>query len=183
LDIGCNAGVLTLDVAIQFNVESILGIDIDGKLILKAFGELEKRKEELGNKFGDYDIQFLCEDYLEKEDGDQKYDVILCLSVVKWIHINFGDDGVLKLFNKVFNQLSENGRFIFEPQPWSSYKKKYFVTEEAKKNWFSIQIYPDDFISYLTDIGFVVESVVQPIESVGGFKYREIYVMSKNTSK
>lgn len=40
LDVGCNAGIFTLDLALLFDVESILGVDIDHKLINKAKGNL-----------------------------------------------------------------------------------------------------------------------------------------------
>ena len=42
------------------------------------------------------------------------YEVILCLSTVKWIHFNFGDAGVKTLFLKVYEQLSPAGLFVFE---------------------------------------------------------------------
>jgi 7SK snRNA methylphosphate capping enzyme len=42
LDVGCNAGIFTLDLAVLFDIESVLGIDIDNKLINKAKGNLTK---------------------------------------------------------------------------------------------------------------------------------------------
>lgn len=49
LDVGCNSGFLTIDVAIRFNVQSILGIDLDADLIQKA----ETNKKRLSKRPSD----------------------------------------------------------------------------------------------------------------------------------
>jgi 7SK snRNA methylphosphate capping enzyme len=51
------------------------------------------------------------------------------MSVAKWIHLNYGDEGLQKVFKKIFDSLTPNGVFIMEPQPWKSYKKKRNLTE------------------------------------------------------
>jgi hypothetical protein len=50
------------------------------------------------------------------------------MSVTKWIHLNWGDEGVMKLFRRVYELLEDDGIFIVEPQPWKSYKKKYAIS-------------------------------------------------------
>jgi hypothetical protein len=55
---------------------------------------------------------------------DAAYDAVLCLSVTKWVHFNWGDAGVKRLFRKAFASLQQGGVFILEPQDFKSYKKK-----------------------------------------------------------
>jgi 7SK snRNA methylphosphate capping enzyme len=49
--------------------------------------------------------------------------------VTKWIHLNWGDEAILKLFRKVHRALTKEGLFILEAQPWESYSKKRKMTE------------------------------------------------------
>ena len=71
-----------------------------------------------------YNCSFRREDFAEEGEGecDTDYDCILCLSVTKWVHFNEGDEGVKRLFAKVFRALAPGGCFVLEFQEWSSYK-------------------------------------------------------------
>ena len=100
------------------------------------------------------------------EHEDTGYDVIMCLSVSKWIHLNYGDTGILRLFDKVHSLLGtshvhkytrtshvtnvylciyismylvEGGLFIFEYQGWLSYKKRKHLTPEIKVWYLSFE--------------------------------------------
>ncbi|XP_045161582.2 7SK snRNA methylphosphate capping enzyme-like [Mercenaria mercenaria] len=115
---------------------------------------------------------------LQKEE----YDVILALSVTKWIHFNWGDDGLKRFFKRVFRQLKPGGRFILEPQPWSSYKKKKKLTEEIFQNFQNIHLRPDQFTDYLLskEIGFSTCNTVDvPYNASKGFR-RPIIVFTKS---
>ena len=108
-----------------------------------------------------------------------EFDTIVCLSVTKWVHLNWGDDGLKRLFKRVYRQLRPGGLFILEPQPWESYSKNkrhkisvshfssfplwtqfhvcpFYLQDEFNRNFKSIQLFPNDFPEYLmsTDVGF-----------------------------
>ncbi|XP_023659372.1 7SK snRNA methylphosphate capping enzyme [Paramormyrops kingsleyae] len=112
-----------------------------------------------------------------------EYDVILCLSVTKWVHLNWGDSGVQRLFHRVFRHLRPGGLFILEPQPWGSYGKRKKLTDAIFKNYHSIRFKPDQFSTYLTsEVGFSsYELIGTPKSSSRGFQ-RPIYLFRKGPS-
>ncbi|GAA0157057.1 hypothetical protein LIER_14403 [Lithospermum erythrorhizon] len=207
LDIGCNTGVVTTDIAIKFSCRSILGIDIDGDRIKDAHwhlrnimnkknrskatpkqtpidlekdgkvdeieGELNENPEELKDLFNvvSFEKGNIAQGW--RPPANTKYHVILCLSVTKWVHLNWGDDGIITLFSKVWSHLHPGGVFIVEPQPWISYSKNRVVSETATVNYQKIKIRPEDFQDILLDkIGFrTVENIASRVSgSTAGFE-------------
>lgn len=57
-----------------------------------------------------------------------EYDTIIAFSVTKWVHLNFGDQGLKRFFKRIFQTILPGGRLILEPQPWSSYRLKRRMT-------------------------------------------------------
>lgn len=110
-----------------------------------------------------------------------EYDVVLCLSLTKWVHLNWGDEGLKRLFKRIYRHLRPGGILLLEPQPWSSYGKRKNLTETIYRNYYRIKLKPDQFTSYLTspEVGFSsCELVARPHNSSRGFQ-RPVYLLHK----
>lgn len=118
-------------------------------------------------------VSFRPENFVESmHKCSEQYDTIMCLSVTKWIHLNWGDDGMITLFVKIWHLLRPGGIFIMEPQPWTSYRRNRLVSEVARENFNDICIYPEKFREILLDkIGFRSVEVITDrlVGSVTGF--------------
>lgn len=86
-----------------------------------------------------------------------EFDVILALSITKWIHLNWGDNGIKRFFQRAFKHLRYGGRFIIEPQDFSSYYKRSKLAPEMQENFRKIEFRPENFVDYLLSpvVGFV----------------------------
>uniref|UniRef100_A0A182RSV7 RNA methyltransferase n=1 Tax=Anopheles funestus TaxID=62324 RepID=A0A182RSV7_ANOFN len=112
------------------------------------------------NKFP-HNVRFKTMNYVLKDESlinydTQQYDLILCLSVTKWIHLNYGDMGLKIAFKRMFNHLRPGGKLILEAQNWASYKKKKKLTATIFENYKSIDFLPSRFHDYLLspEVGF-----------------------------
>ncbi|XP_057621738.1 7SK snRNA methylphosphate capping enzyme [Chionomys nivalis] len=113
-----------------------------------------------------------------------EYDVVLCLSLTKWVHLNWGDEGLKRMFRRIYRHLRPGGILVLEPQPWSSYCRRKSLTETIYKNYFRIQLKPEQFSSYLTspEVGFSsYELVATPSNTSRGFQ-RPVYLFHKARS-
>lgn len=209
LDIGCNSGLITINIAKKFSCRTILGIDIDNDRVNDAWWHLRKiaRKEKTGNgnlvttkskvvkgvnelecaetcstspkndEIGTLSVErdlldivsFRSENFVTswRSLPLEHYDTIVCLSVTKWVHLNWGDKGLISFFAKIWRLLHPGGIFILEPQPWESYYKNRLTTETTQRNYSSIVYKPEFFQEILLDkIGF--RTVEQATSSVSG---------------
>ncbi|XP_060112010.1 7SK snRNA methylphosphate capping enzyme [Heteronotia binoei] len=110
-----------------------------------------------------------------------EYDVILCLSLTKWVHLNWGDEGLKRLFKRLYRHLRPGGLLLLEPQAWASYGKRKNLTETTCRHFHRIKLKPDQFPSYLTspEVGFSsYELVATPRHTSKGFQ-RPIYLFHK----
>lgn len=70
-------------------------------------------------------VRFVAADWVVSTDPvlAGPYDIILVLSVVKWIHLEHLDEGLVTFFHKCSTSLASGGHLILEAQDWDSYQK------------------------------------------------------------
>lgn len=145
LDIGCNSGHLSIQIARKFEVKSLVGLDIDRGLVKDAQNTIIQLKREAKSGPGQgfpHNMRFVQGNYVLEDDvlleiERSQFDVILCLSVTKWIHLNFCDAGLKQAFRRMYQQLRPGGKLILEPQSFDGYKrrKKLSVSLNASEWW------------------------------------------------
>lgn len=192
LDIGCNSGHLSIQIAKQFEVKSLIGLDIDRSLThdaQMAIGNIKRSSDisvsAAAGKFP-YNVKFVHGNYVLDDDvlleiERPQYDVILCLSVTKWIHLNFCDAGLKQAFRRMFLQLRPGGKLILEPQSFDTYKRRKKLSDKIRENYSTILFKPEEFTDYLLspEVGFgSMELMGQPDHCKAGFK-RPIQIFSK----
>eukprot|EP00929_Paragymnodinium_shiwhaense_P079463 TRINITY_DN41364_c0_g1_i2.p1 TRINITY_DN41364_c0_g1~~TRINITY_DN41364_c0_g1_i2.p1 ORF type:complete len:318 (+),score=42.75 TRINITY_DN41364_c0_g1_i2:70-1023(+) len=188
LDVGCNDGSVSIQMALKHGARRVVGIDVDANLIDVARAN-KKRAVEVHDGC-EANIKFRADDILEiplKRGPSMKaerFDAILCFSVTKWIHFAYGDAGIRNLFRRCWKRLRPGGFFILEPQDWASYKKKRHITRDIREMVASIELKPEEFEKCLVEMfGFQkVETLDPPRTATGGFKRRPILIFKRPDS-
>ncbi|EGF83790.1 hypothetical protein BATDEDRAFT_5193, partial [Batrachochytrium dendrobatidis JAM81] len=106
-----------------------------------------------------FNVTFRAGDWLNEPpppSDANRYHTILALSITKWIHLNSGDKGIKRFFQKCYQSLLFGGRLIVEPQNFETYHKRSNLTCTIQKNYSRIKFKPTDFVDYLLgqDVGF-----------------------------
>ncbi|KAF1972405.1 S-adenosyl-L-methionine-dependent methyltransferase [Bimuria novae-zelandiae CBS 107.79] len=189
LDIGCNDGSVSTQIAFEFDASEVVGVDIDPKLVRKAeelYSLKASRVRPPSEPFErerllDYypmsailrhgrlpasasvashwpSVKFIAADWVVSTDPATTgpYDAILVLSVIKWIHLEHLDEGLVKFFHKCKTSLASGGYLILEVQGWESYQKaiRSNAAPHFAKNLASLQYRPEtSFTKLLQDEG------------------------------
>lgn len=175
-----------------------MGIDIDADLIATARTKLGHacRRDGVDHARA---VTFECCDIVSGGGGDQEedeapaeeavvgivgmggqYDVLTCLSVTKHIHLQGGDAALLRLFRRAHALLQPGGRFVLEPQPWRSYRKRKNASAESARHYAALRLRPP-FVDVLLgpEVGFAaVEALGVPPAAADGYR-RPMYCFVK----
>lgn len=189
MDLGCNAGKLTIECVTHFGARRAVGIDLDDVLIERAKEEWREARRNNFASAADDDVSFLCNDFMQegywnafrRDYGTGTFDVILLLSITKWLHLQHGDAGLMLLFLSLFDLLPEGGMLVIEPQEWANYRRAVSKNKALRPVFKGLELRPN-FENELTGVGFVLEKVIEREE--GGFS-RPLMLWRKpvNTSR
>jgi len=95
---------------------------------------------------------------------DLRFSMITMFSVVKWIHIAYGDAVLKRLFRRTFNLLCHGGYFVLEPQNWHSYRNARRQRKSSNSSPdLRLEFKPHQFDNYLvTKIGYERYAFILP---------------------
>ncbi|KAL5341213.1 Bicoid-interacting protein 3-domain-containing protein [Aspergillus crustosus] len=172
IDLGCNAGKLTHEAIAHCGAAAAVGVDIDPWLV-----------EQAKAAYPDGPCTFEHFDFVDasayKGTALGKFDVVLLLSVTKWVHLNNGDAGILTLFAQIRGILNEAGYLVIEPQPISNYARASKRNKELREAYKNICIKPP-FDDELEAQGF--ERILEFEREEEGFA-RPIHVWRKKSTE
>ena len=99
---------------------SLLGVDLDPILIERA-RERNPRPDRIIFECFDFlteDCNRVLNEHLDRFEKS-RFDVVFCFSVTMWIHLNHGDEGLVKFLRKA---CSIADMIVIEPQVWKCYR-------------------------------------------------------------
>lgn len=139
-------------------------LEIDKGLRELVFHEPDSRKmdEEFEVEYP-HNVSFEITNALDLDEAREKkqYDCVVCFSLTKWVHLNYGDEGIKKLFSKIKSVLAPQGYLFLEVQKYKTYSKKAKEFARFRQVLPTIRLLPDMFEEYLCKkLGFVREEVV-----------------------
>lgn len=168
LDLGCNSGKLTQEAIVHCGAAASVGVDIDPWLV-----------EQAKAAYPDGPCTFEHFDFVDASaytgTALGTFDVVLLLSVTKWVHLNNGDAGMLALFAHIHGVLNEGGHLVVEPQPLSNYARASKKNKELRETYKTIKIKPP-FEHELRAQGF--ERILEVEREEEGFS-RPVHVWKK----
>lgn len=154
LDLGCNAGKLTLELSTHFGVSQVVGVDIDAGLVASA---REAKQTALAAGQGVGNVTFEEFDFANtwpfQGDAAGQWDVVLLLSVVKWVHLNNSDAILTTLFERLLEVVAPGGFLVLEPQDWANYRRAAKKCPSLKANFKNLELQPP-FTEALAGLGW-----------------------------
>lgn len=143
LDLGCNAGKLTLELATHFEASQVVGVDLDTGLIAAA---REAKQTALSEG---QDVEKVCFEEFDFANtwpytgaAAGEWDVVMLLSVVKWLHLNNSDAVLVELFRRLFEIVAPGGYLVLEPQDWANYKRAAKKCPSLKESFKKLELRP-----------------------------------------
>lgn len=111
------------------------------------------------------------------------YDVVLALSLTKWVHIQQGDPGLVKLFARIFSVLRPGGHLFLERQEWRSYHSAHGLDPTMRSKIKTLQLRPDgDFEWLLDSLGLTLVETIGYGTGLGFSRPLQVFAKRKEVS-
>lgn len=118
-------------------------------------------------------VTFVAQDWMDGTVAAQ-YDLILCFSLTKWIHLHHGDEGLVRFFVRIMQSLRPGGIVAMEMQSWRSYSQARSLSRSLRMNHARLRIRPEDMEWILCLLGM---KSLGPMAQGAGFGFvRSVYV-------
>ncbi|XP_076768186.1 RNA 5'-monophosphate methyltransferase [Arvicanthis niloticus] len=134
LDVGCNSGDLSVALYKHFlsltDGETCSGASRELRLLCCDIDPVLVERAEKDCPFPD-GLTFITLDIMDQENrkvplssflsqfGRSVFDIVFCMSVTMWIHLNHGDRGLCEFLAHISSLCSY---LLLEPQPWKCYR-------------------------------------------------------------
>lgn len=181
LDLGCNAGKLTLEVLDHFGAKEAIGVDIDPFLVNQA-SALCPNRQQVYLRFEVLDIMDFTKDgswNTSSTLSTREYDIVFLFSITKWLHLNHGDEALLELFGRIHGLLAIDGYLVVEPQGWDNYGRAVKKNPMLRPMYKEIRLRPP-FKEELEAAGFI--RVIDVERDEVGFE-RSIHIWKRLNKK
>jgi 7SK snRNA methylphosphate capping enzyme len=106
-------------------------------------------------------VNFISADWVSGQNRatEGPFDVILALSVVKWVHLKHRDEGLVFFFLQCARSLVVGGYLVLEIQPWRSYEKaiRPHKAPHFKENFERLEFRPETYFDrILQELGLTL---------------------------
>ncbi|KAI9566331.1 Bicoid-interacting protein 3-domain-containing protein [Boletus coccyginus] len=181
LDVGCNEGWVTREIAHACGARRVVGVDIDDALVRAAWirrrtlWSLQSPPHEHPAEHHDafpHNVTFRTSDWVTEDAAadEPTYDVVIAPSTTKWIHLNHPGEGLVTFFRRAHRMLKPGGAFVVEPQAWETYGKACRMDPRLRENARHLRLHPQAFSALLEELGF------GPSQHLGFHRPVDLYV-------
>lgn len=102
------------------------------------------------------------------------------LNVTKWVHLNYGDDGLRTLLRRMHQLLRRGGKLVLLAQAWSSYGRSKDLAQHLRNEYLKLTMRPKDILKHLLDdVGFSRLVAVRSVKKLMSSHTREILIVEK----
>jgi ubiquinone/menaquinone biosynthesis C-methylase UbiE len=158
LDLGCGTGLELAEIFKKNPKIKVTGIDLTKEML-----------DKLNERFNNKNINLINASYFEYDFGGNIYDVAISFETLH----HFTHDEKIKLYKRIFNALTGNGRYIECDYMVTKQEEEDFYFSESKRLRKENGIKDDDFYHY--DTPCTINNQINMLKKAGFKNIKEIW--------